>query len=214
MSVSYFWYPQRHKFFRNTLQSGVCDVVMEVPTGIDVASTTIPYYRSTYVFVSRRDRDLRIRSFDDPRLKVLRIGVQVTGENDEQMPPTAALLKRGLVRNLDGYSIFGKLSEQNPSSDVVRAVADKAVDVAVVWGPLGGYFAEHSSAPLEATPVCMAPVDRQLPLSFDIAMGVRRGDLGLRDKLNEVIVRRRADIRKLLESYSVPLMNAPEAECE
>jgi len=28
MNLSYFWFPQRHKFFRNTLQAGVCDVVM------------------------------------------------------------------------------------------------------------------------------------------------------------------------------------------
>lgn len=157
MNLSYFWFPQRHKFFRNTLQAGVCDVVMEVPTGIDVASTTVPYFRSTYVFVSRRDRDLRIASFDDPRLRDLRIGVQVTGENDESMPPATALIKRGLVRNLEGYSIFGKLSEQNPGADIVRAVADKDIDVAVVWGPLGGYFAKHSTQPLEATPVCAAP---------------------------------------------------------
>ena len=58
MDVSYFWFPQRAQVFSNTLQSGACDVVMGVPAGIDVASTTIPYYRSTYVFVSRRDRDL------------------------------------------------------------------------------------------------------------------------------------------------------------
>jgi ABC-type amino acid transport substrate-binding protein len=187
---------------------------MEVPAGINEAVTTIPYYRSTYVFVSRRDRDLRIRSFDDPRLKNLRIGVQVTGEEDEEMPPTTALLKRGLVRNLDGYSIFGDLSETNPGSDVVSAVANKNVDVAVVWGPLGGYFAQHSSAPLEATPVCASPIDRQLPLSFAIAMGVRAGDEELRDELNQVIIRRGSEIRKLLESYSVPLVNSSETKCE
>jgi mxaJ protein len=214
MNVSYFWFPQRHKFFRNTLQAGVCEVVMEVPTGIDVASTTVPYFRSTYVFVSRRDRNLRIASFDDPRLKDLRIGVHVTGENDEAMPPATALIKRGLVRNLEGYSIFGKLSEQNPGADIVHAVADKDIDVAVVWGPLGGYFAKHSSAPLDATPVCAAPADRQLPLSFDISMGVRPGNEALRDKLNDFIVRHRSEIRQLLDSYAVPLVSTPAVTCE
>ncbi len=214
MNVSYFWFPQRHKFFRNTLQAGVCDVVMEVPSGIDVASTTIPYFRSTYVFVSRQDRNLRIESFDDPRLKDLRIGVHVTGENDEAMPTTTALIKRGLVRNLDGYSIFGKLSEQNPGADIVQAVANGAIDVAVVWGPLGGYFARHSSAPLVTTPVCAAPADRQLPLSFDISMGVRPGNEALRDKLNQFIVRHRSEIRQLLDSYAVPLLSTRGITCE
>ena len=200
MTVSYFWFPQRHKFFRNTLQAGVCDVIMEVPVGIESASATIPYYRSTYVFVTRRDRDLQIRSFDDPRLNDLRIGVQVTGDNDEHMPSTTALLKRGLVGNLDGYNIFGKLSDQNPGANIVRAVADKDIDVAVVWGPLGGYFAKQSSHALDVQLVCPAPSDRDLQLSFDISMGVRRDDDALRDKLNEFIARRRQEIR----DYSSP----------
>lgn len=214
MNVSYFWYPQRHKFFRNTLQAGSCNVVMEVPAGVDVASTTLPYYRSTYVFVARRDRDLHIRSFDDARLKDLKIGIHVTGENDDRMPSTEALLKRGLVRNLVGYSIFGKLSEQNPAADILRAVEDKNIDVAVVWGPLGGYFAQHSSDALEATPVCAAAADRQIPLTFDIAMGVRKGDDELLNKLNAVISRRQSDIRKLLESFSVPIVDSREALCQ
>jgi mxaJ protein len=214
MNLSYFWFPQRHRFFRSTLQAGVCDVVMEVPSEIDVASTTIPYFRSTYVFVSRRDRNLRIESFDDPRLKNLRIGVHVTGGGDEAIPSTTALLRRGLVRNLEGYSIFGKLSDQNPGADIIRAVANHDIDVAVVWGPLGGYFAEHSSQPLEATPVCAAPADGHLPLSFDISMGVRPGDEVLRDKLNGFIVRHRSEIRQLLDSYAVPLVSAREVACE
>ena len=86
--------------------------------------------------------------------------------------------------------------------------------MAVVWGPLGGYFAKHSSEPLETTPVCAAPADRELPLSFDISMGVRPGNEALRDKLNEFIVRHRSEIRQLLDSYAVPLVTAPEVACE
>src|SRR5579875_3739373 len=80
MQVSYVWYAQGEKFFRRTLNAGVCDVVMGVPSGFDEASTTRPYYRSTYAFVARRDRDLRIASLDDPRLRTLRIGVHVLGD--------------------------------------------------------------------------------------------------------------------------------------
>jgi mxaJ protein len=214
MTVSYFWFPQRHKFFRSTLQAGVCDVIMEVPAGIDSASATIPYYRSTYVFVTRRDRDLHIRSFDDPRLHDLRIGVQITGDNDDHLPTTTALLKRGLVNNLTGYNILGKLSDANPAANIIRAVADKDVDVALVWGPLGGYFAKVSPEPLDVALVCPAPSDLQLKFSFDISMGVRRGDDALREKLNTVINRRRAEISRLLETYAVPTVNTPQAQCE
>ena len=214
MEVSYYWFPQRHKFFAKTLLAGECDVVMEVPTQVDFAATTAPYYRSSYVFVSPHARNLRIRSFDDVRLRGLRIGVQVTGENDDQIPSTAALLKRGLVRNLAGYSVFGKLSEENPAANIIRAVSDKAVDVAVVWGPLGGYFAERSPVPLDLTAVCKSAADQQLPFAFDISMGVRPNDSELRNKLNAVLTHRKVEIHRLLQSFGVPLATSQEQRCD
>ncbi|MGB8130178.1 MAG: quinoprotein dehydrogenase-associated putative ABC transporter substrate-binding protein [Candidatus Angelobacter sp.] len=214
MTLSYYWFPQRHKFFAKTLFAGECDVVMEVPTKVAFAATTVPYYRSSYVFVSPHTRNLRIRSFDDARLHDLRIGVQVTGDNDDRVPATAALLKRGLVRNLAGYSVFGNLSDKNPSANIIRAVADKAVDLAVVWGPLGGYFAARSAVPLDVTAVCGSAADQQLPLEFDISMGVRPNDVALRNKLNAEIARRRSDIQQLLQSFGVPIASSRGEQCE
>src|SRR5689334_8583831 len=49
--VEYFWAPQRRGFFRTTLSAGRCDVVMSVPTRLERALPTKPYYRSTYVFL-------------------------------------------------------------------------------------------------------------------------------------------------------------------
>ena len=117
---------------------------MGVPAGFDEAATTRPYYRSTYVFISRRDRHLHITSFDDPRLRTLKIGVHVLGEQDDSLPPVHAFISRGIVRNLVGFSIFGNLNEKNPPADLIRAVADGKVDVAVAWGPLAGYFSRQS----------------------------------------------------------------------
>ncbi len=213
-TVSYYWFPQRHKFFARTLLAGECDVVIEVPAKMHSVLTTSPYYRSSYVFVSLHSRNLRISSFDDPRLRNLRIGVHVTGENDDSLPPNAALLRRELARNLVGYSIFGKLSEQNPAADLIQAVSAGAVDVAVVWGPLGGYFARHSSTPLDVTPVCASPLDAGLPFAFDMAMGVRPGDTALRDQLNDVLLGHHAEIQQVLESYDVPLMDGPVPQCQ
>jgi quinoprotein dehydrogenase-associated probable ABC transporter substrate-binding protein len=199
MEVSYFWYPQREKFFKNTLNSGVCDVVMGVPIGFDETDATRPYYRSTYVFIARRDRDLRIDSFDDPRLKSLRIGVHVLGEQEDSLPPVHALTSRGIVRNLVGYSIFGNLAEANPAADLIKAVTNKDVDVAVVWGPLAGYFTQKSGSVLEITPVDGDPMHPELPLAFDIGIGVREGDAQLKQKLDGEMVKRHDDIQRILQ---------------
>jgi mxaJ protein len=211
MQVSWVWYRQGEKFFRRTLNAGVCDVVMGVPTGFDEAATTRPYYRSSFAFVSRRDRHLHITSLDDPRLRTLRIGVHVLGDGDDSIPPVHALIDRGIVHNLVGYSIFGNLKETNPSADLIRAVENRKVDVAVVWGPLAGYFAKNSPVPLELTPIASDPEHPELPLAFDIGMGVREHDQELREKLDSELRQRRPEIRQLLASYGIPQEPAPSA---
>lgn len=211
MSVTYFWFPQRSKFFEKTLNAGNCDVVMGVPLGIPVASTSIPYYQSSYVFVSRRDRHLKITSLDDPRLKTLRIGVHITGDEDSNLPPVNALLRRGIVRNLVGFNIYGHLDEKNPPADLIRAVAAGKVDIAVAWGPMAGYFARSSTVPLVVTPIDVVSPNPNLPFSFAISLGVRRGDSVLLQQLNAEIERRRTQIDRLLQSYGVPLLTANTA---
>src|SRR5690349_1757337 len=54
-SVRYTWWAQRRGFFRNTLKAGACDVVMGVPKDFETTLNTRPYYRSSYVFVTRAD---------------------------------------------------------------------------------------------------------------------------------------------------------------
>jgi mxaJ protein len=211
MQVSYDWLPQRSAFFRKTLDAGKCDIVMGLPSGIPVASTTIPYYRSSYVFVSRKASHLHLTSIDDPRLHRLRIGVHITGDQDSNLPPVNALLSRGIVRNLVGYSIYGKLSEKNPPSDLIKAVAQKNVDVAIAWGPMAGYFARHTSVPLTVTPVDVVSPNPKVPFTFAISMGVRKGDRALLKQLNQEIQRREPQIRQLLKSYGVPLLATPPA---
>jgi ABC-type amino acid transport substrate-binding protein len=85
-------------------------------------------------------------------------------------------------------------------------VERKGVDVAAVWGPLGGYFAKISPVPLTVTPI--ADTGRFAPLQFRyaIAMGVRKGDDRLRDALNASIARNRAQIRNILVKFGVPLV--------
>ena len=142
----------------------LCDVVMGVPAGMENVSTTRPYYRSGYVFVSRRDRNLNIHSVDDPRLRQLRIGVHILGDGDSDLPPVHMLTTRGLVHNLVGYSIFGNLDESNPPSDLIKAVEKGEVDIAVAWGPMAGYFSLHSSSPLNLVSIDPDPLNPALPL--------------------------------------------------
>ena len=140
-AVSYTWWAQRRGFIRSTLQAGLCDLVPGVPYALDMLRTTAPYYRSTYVFVTRKDGP-DITSFDDARLRQLRVGVELIGDDGANSPPVHALGQRGIVGNLRGYPVYGDYTLANPPARIVEAVAAGQVDVAVVWGPLAGYFAK------------------------------------------------------------------------
>jgi quinoprotein dehydrogenase-associated probable ABC transporter substrate-binding protein len=204
--LQYAWWPQRRGFIRNTLDAGACDVVMGVPVGYEPALTTRAYYRSTYVFVSRKGRYPTLTSLDDARLKRLRIGVQLVGDDFANSPPAHALSARGLTGNVVGYSVLGDYSKPNPPARIVEAVARGDVDTALVWGPLAGYFARRSTVPLELRAI--AP-DGRLPFAFDVAMGVRRGDIPRRRVLDDFLRRRRARITAILGEYGVPRADAP-----
>ena len=200
--LRYYWIPQRGPFFK-ALESGACDLVMGVPSGFPAALTTRPYYRSSYVFASRRASHLNLRSFDDHRLKTLRIGLQIVGEGDGDVPPAQALAHRGIIRNISWYRLNQNFLGARRPASLLNAVERGDVDVAIVWGPVAGYFAEHSAVAFELTPVSPQS-EGPVPFAFDISMGVRRGDPRLEAALNRIIRGRQAAIRRLLEQYGVP----------
>jgi mxaJ protein len=202
--VEYTWWAQRRGFFRNTLRSGACDVVIGVPAGFELALTTKPYYRSTYVFLYRKDRKLNISSLDDPVLKQLQIGVQIIGDDFSNAPPAHALSRRNIVGNVKGFTVYGDYSQNDPPARIVDAVANGDVDVAIVWGPLAGYFAKQSRVPMEIVPVSPQIDQPFMPFVFDISMGVRRSDQAFRDQVEEILEKRRGEIDRILEDFRVP----------
>jgi mxaJ protein len=201
--IQYTWWAQRRGFFRSTLKEKKCDVVLGVPAGLEMVRTTRPYYRSSYVFVSRADRHLDIRSLDDPRLRRLTIGVQVIGDDGANAPPAHALARRGIVDNVVGYTVYGDYSQDSPPADVLRAVARGDIDIAIAWGPLAGAFARRSTTRLTVRPVAESE-DAGIPLVFDIAMGVRHPDEALARQIDRILVRRKRQIDAILSESGVP----------
>lgn len=208
--VEYTWWAQRRGFFRNTLKAGMCDVVIGVPAGFEMALTTKPYYRSTYVFLSRKDRHVNVKSFDDPVLRTLRIGVQIIGDDHSNAPPAHALTRRNIVDNVKGFTLYGDYSQHDPPARIVDAVEKGDIDLAIVWGPLAGYFAKQSRVLLEVVPVSPQIDQPFLPFVFDISMGVRRGDQELRDRLDQFLEKRRPEIERILQDYKVPRVDETE----
>ena len=205
-TVAYTWWAQRRGFIRNTLKAKECDVVIGVPVGYDPVETTRPYYRSTYVLVSRADRGLDIASLTDERLRQLRIGVHRIGDDGANTPPADALAGRGLTGNIKGYMIYGDYREVSPPTQLIEAVEQGDIDIAACWGPFAGYAARSSPVPLRLTPVEDGERFAPLRFQFAIAMGVRHGDHELHQKVDDVIQRKQPEIRAVLGEYGVPLV--------
>ena len=206
--LQYVWWAQRRGYVRNTLNDAKCDFWPGIGSNVEMAATSRPYYRSTYVFVSRVSDKLARLTLDDRRLRKLRIGVQMVGDDFSNTPPAHALTRRGIVGNIRGYMLYGDYRQPSPSSEIVRAVERGDVEVALVWGPLAGYFAARSPVPLRLEPVTPWMDDMQWPMQFDVSVGVRRDNQRLLKDIDGVLARRSGDIRRLLETYRVPLVRS------
>jgi mxaJ protein len=204
--VRYYWWPQRRGFLRNTLQAGVCDVVVGVPAAATDLLTTPAYYRAGYVFVYRPERVGRIDSYDDPRLRALRIGVPLVGNDMAATPPGAALAHRGLVDNVVGYPPLGS----TPVAErMIAALADGTLDVALLWAPQATYFAHRQELELALAPA-RDPAGIA-PAEFAMAMGVRRDDAALRDALAAALERLRPRVGEILRDYGLDGADARQA---
>ncbi len=193
----YAWWPHQRGLVRNTIDAGTCDVIFGVPEGLDFVLWTKPYYRSSYVMAYRNDRGYEFRSLDAPELERLRIGVHVN------TPPEESLARRRLLDNVATYSLFfDPRGDRDRPRKLLDDLVAGTVDVAVAWGPLAGYAAAVLNAPLELVPLADEP---GVPLSFDISMGVEKGNEALKGRLEAAIDRRHDDILAILKEYGVPL---------
>jgi mxaJ protein len=205
--LTYVWLPQYQSraTVRNVLnRDGECDMIMGITDGHPGFLTSAAYYRTSYVFLYREDSTFEIRSLDDSVLGELQIGVHVQVGGSGVSPGTHALVSRGLIRNQVGFT--PDYSNPSPLSSIVEAVAEGKVDVAIVWGPVAGYFAKQQPIRLELVPVTPEIDLPFMPMVFPISIGVRPGDEALRDELNVALARRWDEIQAILEAYGVPLL--------
>ncbi len=200
--VDYAWWPVRRGFFSRALNGRYCDVAITAPTGLDIAGVTGPYFRSGYYIVYRKDSGLNLSSLADSTFRRLRIGVHILNSDAENTPPAMAMSTFGVVGNLVGFPT--NYSDIYRPDDIFRALGD-SIDVAIVWGPIAGYFVQQSKVPLVMQRVAEDTV-QGIPFVYSMGMGVRRRDTKFRDSLQAVIDEKRGDMEKILRRYNVPML--------
>ena len=203
--VTYTWFASGIGFYRRTLNARRCDIVMGTVAGGDIAQTTIPYYRSTYVLVTRAADNITVNKLDDDRLKTLVVGGQ------SESPAVDALAKAGLLDKLRAYTLNTDGSAEAVGQRMIGDVAAKRIDAAVIWGPIGAYFASLQPGVLRVTPLASGPGPS--PLAFEISMAVRYGEPQWKARVEKFIRDNRAPVQDILVASHVPLLPLlPEAE--
>jgi len=202
--LRYYWWPQMRGFGRKTLTAARCDLWLGVARDMAHIESTRPYYRSSYMFVTRRaETGLAGLTFDDPRLKNHLIGVQMVGSGAGSTPPAHALAVRGIVANVRGFMVDGEAAASHPRAAILDALIAHRIDVAIVWGPQAGFYARRSPMPLRLEPA--RPDDEPAaPMTYAIAMAVRRGETALERAIDASLEAHAARIRKILDDYGVP----------
>lgn len=198
--VNYFWRPYLSRgMTRQTLDTSDCDLLLDIPAGGDRILTTTPIFRTTFVFASHSDRKLEIKSLDDPQLKTLSIGVYQTSAL------RTALRSHGIMENVRIHVLShdADLVEANQPWHQVQQVADGKLDLAGVWGPFAGWL-KSKGAPIDITPVNL--MDDEMPLEFDLSIGMKKSDYVMMYKLDLALEENKAGIEKILRSFGVPLV--------
>jgi len=209
MELRYFWFAEHRSFFRRTLLDNLCDVVISVPSGFAMVAATKPYFSSSYVAVTRAKDDRHFTAFDDPWLRDARIGLQLVGKEGATTPPAMALSRRGFNQHITGFAMWGDAADPNPQGKIVDAVADGSIDIALVWGPFAGYFAKAHGSDLRVEPITADSQAPDLTFVFPMAMGVRKADTALRDRLQAAIDRHPTEIAAILKDYGIPTVPTP-----
>jgi quinoprotein dehydrogenase-associated probable ABC transporter substrate-binding protein len=207
VKLRYYWLTQGPGFVRNTLGTGLCDLIIGQAFGSDLVQTTNPYYRSSYTLVTRAGELDGITALDDPRLKGKAIGV-IAGT-----PPVNRMGDLGLVSTMKAYAPYQldpSRKFQTVGAEIIGALAAKEIDAAVLWGPAAGWLAKQSGTPMTVVPLLKEPP--RPPMAYRIAMGVRLGENDWKRSLNTVLRKRKSDIDTVLREYDVPLLDDEESK--
>jgi len=201
LPVHYTWFPQATGFVRRTLAEKRCDLIMGYAQGHELVQNTNHYYRSSYVMVIKKDGPLAgIVNLDDPRLKQAHIGV-IAGT-----PPATVLAHNALLSQMKGYNLTVDRRHESPAETMINDLVSGQIDVALVWGPIGGYFAKrHEGENLAVVP--MTHETKGPRMSYRITFGLRRGEPDWKHQLNELIAANQDAINQIMLSYGVPLLN-------
>jgi quinoprotein dehydrogenase-associated probable ABC transporter substrate-binding protein len=200
-TLEYSWFAEATGYVPNTMGREACDLVMGYAQGTGLIEDTNPYYYTSYVLIYRQDDEslAGIDNLSDPRLKGKRIGLFA------RTPPASILAMHGLIANAKPFEVDANKSASKATMTMISELASGELDAALLWGPVGGYYAERASVPLKLVPLVKENAGPST--IYGITMGVRPNEPQWKHKINKLIAENEREINLILEGYNVPLLD-------
>jgi quinoprotein dehydrogenase-associated probable ABC transporter substrate-binding protein len=203
LPIEYKWFPQGVGFVRKTLAEKRCDLVIGTVQADEFTLNTNHYFRTTYALVYKAGKGLDgLKSIFDERLKGKKVGIQAGA------PAGDYVARAGLMVNARPYKFFVDTRYENPMEEMVRDLRANETDVAIMWGPYAGYYANRDP---DAEKLVIVPMLEEAPglprLEYRITMGVRAGEVTWKRQINDIIAKRQGDIDAVLLGFGVPLID-------
>ncbi len=195
--IAYTFAYDRQGFLRNTINANRCDIIMSTTSDNDSMRTSKPYYRTGHVFIWRKESGYNITDWDSADLKKGFIGVI------DKSPATIPLNDHNLIGNARPYRQQRDLNL--PPSFVIDDLVKGDIDIAILWGPIGGYFAKQAKIPLVVVPVPeYENVNVKGKEYWNISVGVRKKDKERMEIIQAALDRNQDKIFKILDDYGIP----------
>ena len=200
-TLEYSWFAEATGYVPNTMGREACDLVMGYAQGTGLIEDTNPYYYTSYVLIYReQDPSLAgVDNLSDPRLKGKRIGLFA------RTPPASILAMHGLVANAKPFEVDADESAAKTTMTIIGEIASGQLDAALLWGPVGGYYAERAGVPLKLVPLVKENAGPST--IYGITMGVRPNEPQWKHTINKLIAENQGEINVILEGYNVPLLD-------
>jgi mxaJ protein len=199
--LDYSWFSESTGYVPNTMGRQACDLVMGYAQGTGLIEDTNPYYYTSYVLIHRQgDRDLAgVDRLSDPRLKTKKIGLFA------RTPPASILAMYGLGGTAKPFEVDADESSSEAAQKMIAEIASGELDAGILWGPVGGYYAEQSAVPLRLVPLVK---EKAGPSTiYGITMGLRPNEPQWKHTINKLLAENQADINAILQGYNVPVLD-------
>ncbi len=199
--LQYIWFSESSGYVPNAVGNEACDLVMGYAQGTGLIEDSNPYYRTSYVLIYRQD-DKNLAGVDrlsDPRLKGKRIGLFA------RTPPASILATNGLVANAKPFEVNAGDSATKAAETMIAEIASGKLDAGLLWGPVGGYYAQRASVPLTLMPLVKENAGPST--IYGITFGLRPNDPQWKHQINKLIAENEHDIDEILQGYNVPVLD-------